>query len=370
MHLSVEALSERARRLARADDLWGEAWQPAARALLGAIEAEAGLLPNRAEATAVEMVDHLVTRARIATKLRERPDILDLDVPSPIVISGLPRSGTTLLHNLLARAPGMRGYRLWELRAPATPAEAPLDWSRRQVELTQGMLDRLYTAQPRFRTIHPLAPTDPDECNWMLRRSFATPVYAWTFRVPSYYRWLRTADMRAAYAEHKVQMQLLRWRSPGGVPVLKDPGHLWAPDALFAAYPDAIVVRLNRDLGECVPSLASLCHALWTTGSEHDDPAEVGREALAMVKDGLEAERRARQDHPGRFLDVAFTDLVADPVGTVRRVLTSLGRRLDGEGEARIRAWMGAQVKAPAHRYGLADFGLDARAVAEMEADA
>ncbi|MES2643162.1 MAG: sulfotransferase [Myxococcota bacterium] len=366
MHLSVEALSARARRLARSEDLWGTTWEPAARVLLGAVEAEAGLLPNRAEATAVEMVDHLVTRARIATKLRERPDILELDVPSPIVISGLPRSGTTLLHNLLARAPGMRGYRLWELRAPATPGEAPMDWSRRQVELTQGMLDRLYTAQPRFKTIHPLAPGDPDECNWLLRRSFATPVYAWTFRVPSYYRWLRTADLTGVYAEHKAQLQLLRWRSPGGVPILKDPGHLWALDSLFATYPEAIVVRLHRDLASCVPSLASLCHALWTTGSEHDDPAEVGREALAMARDALEDERQARQAHAGRFLDVAYTELVADPVGTVRRILTSLGRRLDADGEARLRAWMGAQHKAPAHRYDLADFGLDAADVASV----
>lgn len=372
MHLSVEALSERARRLARTDDLWGAAWEPAARVLLGAIEADAGLLPNRAEATAVEVVDHLVTRARIATKLRERPDILDVPVPAPIVISGLPRSGTTFLHNLLARAPGMRGYRLWELRAPATPADAPMDWSRRQVELTQGMLDRLYTAQPRFRSIHPLAPADPDECNWMLRRSFATPVYAWTFRVPGYYRWLRSADaagaVTRAYAEHKVQLQLLRWRSPGGVPVLKDPGHLWALDALFASYPEAIVVRVHRDLAACVPSLASLCHALWSTGSEHDDPAEVGREALAMVREALEEERRARQAHAGRFLDVDYNALVADPVGTVRRILTSLGRRLDTEGEARLRAWMGAQKKAPAHHYGLEAFGLDAGAVASVMA--
>lgn len=370
MHLSIDALKERARRLARTDDLWGSAWEPAAKALLGAVEAEAGLLPNRAEATALEMVDHLVTRARIATRLRERPDTLEVPVPAPVVISGLPRSGTTLLHNLLARAPGMRGYRLWELRAPATPADAPLDWARRQVDLTQTMLDRLYTAQPRFKTIHPLAPADPDECNWLFRRSFATPVYAWTFRAPSYYRWLRKADLGPAYAEHRVQMQLLRWRSPGGVPVLKDPGHLWALDALFATYPDAVVVRLQRDLESCVPSLASLCHALWTAGSEHDDPVEVGREVLTMVRDALEIERRARLAHPGRFLDVAYTDLVADPVGTVRGVLSALGRRLDDEGEARVKAWMGAQRKAPAHRYGLADFGIDARSVASVEAQA
>ncbi len=366
MSLSVHTLAERARRLARSEDLWGEGWEPAARALLGAIEAESGLLPNRTETTAVEMVDHLVQRARIATRLRERPDVLDTPVPAPLVISGLPRSGTTLLHNLLARAPGLRGYRLWELRAPVTPADAPLDWSRRQVELTQATLDRLYTAQPRFKAIHPLAPGDPDECNWLFRRSFATPVYAWTFRVPSYYRWLRAQDPRPAYAEYRAQLQLLRWRSPGGVPVLKDPGHLWALDALLTTFPDAVVVRLHRDPAAAVPSLASLCHALWSTGSEVDDPVDVGREVVGMVRDALDGERRARQAHPGHFLDVAYTELVADPVGTVRRILGAFGRRLDDEGEGRLRAWMASQKKAPAHRYGLADFGLDEGVVAGL----
>lgn len=366
MSLSVDAIAQRARRLARSEDLWGDTWEPAARALFSAVEAEAHLLPNRAETTAVEMVDHLVTRARVATRLRERPDILDLPVPAPIVVSGLPRSGTTFLHNLLARASGLRGYRLWELRAPATPLDAPLDWARRQVELTQHMVDRLYVAQPRFKAIHGLSPADPDECNWMFRRSFVTPVYAWTFRVPSYYRWLRTADATHAYVEHRIQLQCLRWRSPGGVPVLKDPGHLWHLDALLAAYPDARIVRLQRDLDACVPSLASLCHALWSTGSEVDDPVEVGRHVLDMVRDGLDTERRVRAAHPDNFVDVAYEDLVADPVGTVRRLLERFDRRLDAEGEGRLRAWMAAQHKAPAHRYGLGDFGLDIDALSGL----
>ena len=285
-------------------------------------------------------MDHLVTRARVAKLLAERPEIRDVPLPAPVFITGLPRSGTTLLHNLMAQLPGWRAWRMWELRSPAVPTGAPADWPRRQLQQSRMMVDALYTANPRFRDIHPVSADGPDECNWALRRSFHTPVWGWSFRAPSYLQWLWQADARPAYLDYRAELQILRWQRPGGVMVLKDPGHLWAPEALLHAFPDARIVRLRRDLDACLPSLASLCRSLWSMGSEPARPQEVGRAVIGMVEVAHARERAARLAAPGQFIDLDYRDLVADPVGAACSLAASLGMPAGAHGAARARAWM------------------------------
>src|SRR5260221_7756810 len=182
--LDPDLIIERARLFARSDDFFGERWVPAFRALLEAVDAEARLRPGRRERFASELVQLLVTRSRTAAALRAHPEIASLSVPGPVVISGLPRTGTTLLHNLLALLPGNRSYRLWELRAPAFPSGAPLDQPRRERDAAREAPAWIESRAPIFRTIHPMDADAPDECNFLLRPTFTTPVFAWTNHVP------------------------------------------------------------------------------------------------------------------------------------------------------------------------------------------
>src|SRR5262249_51848812 len=154
---------------------------------------------------------------------------------------------------------------------------------------------------------HPLDPDAPDECNWLFRHSFATPVFAWTNYIPSYERFLfERADRRAAYEEWLLQLRLLRFRSPGGVPILKDPGHLFSLDLLLELCPAATVVVLRRELAECVPSLASLCFTLQSIECEAIERARVGAFALATVRRGYAALARARAHSPDRLLEIDY----------------------------------------------------------------
>jgi hypothetical protein len=358
--LDPDLILEKARQLARSDDFLGDAWEPAFRALLAAVDAEARIHPSRAERFAGEMVQCLVTRTRIAHALRARPEIADAPAPAPVVITGLPRSGTTLLHNLMARVPGNRAYRLWELRAPVFAPGAPADQARRERDAAVEVVEWLYGRAPAFRAIHPLSADAPDECNWLFRPTFSSMVFAWTNFVPAYDAWLARSDRVPAYRDWLLQWKLLRWRSPGGVPVMKDPGHLWSLDALFEVCPDARVVVLSRDPAETTASLASLCFTLQSMDSDARDKAAVGTYVRSMVRRGREALARARARSPAHFLDVDYRRLVADPVAVVGEIQASLGRPLDPEGAARCRRFLADQRRdeAPAHRYTLEEFGL------------
>lgn len=364
--LDPDLLIEKAQQLVRSEDLLGDAWQPAFRVLVDAIEREAGLRPARVDRVVAELLGLLATRGRIAARLRATPEIAEMPMPAPVVITGLPRTGTTLLHNLLARYPGNRAHRLWELRAPAFAIGAPVDQPRRELEGTAEVLEWIYERAPEFRGIHSMAADAPDECNWLLRPTFTTPVFAWTNYVPSYDRFLAEVDPGPAYREWELQLRLLRWRSPGGVPVLKDPGHLWALPTMLEQRPDTRVIVMSRDLRESVPSLCSLCTALQHMEADPPPAPVIGRYVLGMVERGLESLARARALAPDRLLEVDYRRLVADPVAMAAEIQEWLGRRPDSIGEQRCRRFLASQPRHPRHRYTLDQYGLRERDVAAL----
>ena len=356
--LDPDILIEKAQQLVRSDDLLGEEWQPAFRMLVESIEREAGHHPSRTEKVVPEMLSLLATRGRVAALLRERPELRESPMPAPAVITGLPRTGTTLLHNLMGSVPGNRAYRLWELRAPVFPRGAPPDQARREFEGTQEVLTWLYRRAPGFQAIHPMAAGAPDECNWLLRPTFRTPFFAWLNHVPSYERFLAEVDFRPAYRDWDLFLRLIRWRSPGGAPVLKDPGHIWAIDALFAVRPDARLIVMAREPEASVPSFCSLCSTLQHMDADGPGEEAIGRYTLRMLEHGLKRLERACDEHREKILIVDYRRLVADPVATVGEIQRWLGRPFDSRGEAACRAFLAGQTRHKKHSYSLEQFGL------------
>ncbi len=356
--LDPDILIEKAHQLVRSSDLLGTEWQPAFRVLLQAIETEAGLSPARSERVVGEMLNLLSTRGRVAALLNHRPELRDCKMPAPAVITGLPRTGTTLLHNLMAVVPGNRAYRLWELRAPVFAIGAPVDQARRELQATQEILTWLYDQAPAFRGIHPMAADTPDECNWLLRTSFTTPFFSWLNYVPTYDEYLATADHRPAYRDWDLLLRLLRWRSPGGAPVLKDPGHIWALDALFDVRPDTRLIVMARDPASSVPSLCSLCATLQQMSADGPSDAEVGQYVLQMVTRGLSRLSRAVANYGKQIMVVDYRKLVAEPVATVRAIQQWLGRPFDSRAELACTNFLNNQRRAPKHRYSLEQYGL------------
>ncbi len=375
MHRLAEQsiLTEAAERFG-VDEPLEPVFAPAFRALLRALHEEARLSPAGLERTRARLIRALGRRVALAEFEQREPNIATIPVERPIVVTGFPRTGTTLLHNLLARVDGMWAPPLWQLRTPVAPVSSTPAWAQQQRDDTAAMLDELYAAAPSFRAIHPMHPDWPDECNWILRNCFSTLANAFSAFVPGYVEFLRTCDMAPAYADHRRFFRALLHRH-GGQPrlALKDPFHMWHVEAFLIAYPDATIIQLHREPEQIVPSLASLCATLQSIDT--DSPrtqAEIGRFSLYVLGQGLRALEQARRKLPDdRFIDIPYRELVASPGA----VLQSLGERLgfDARGVAVEDAgrWLAQnrQHKLGRHRYSLEDFGLTAGIIEEYFAD-
>jgi len=341
---------------------------PALTALCKALNQEARLSPAGRERTHAHLLGLLEQRAALGARERETPRVAETPVERPIIITGFPRTGTTLLHNLLARVEGLWAPPLWQLRDPLAALDDE-DQPRRE---TEALLERLYTAAPAFRAIHPMHADWPDQCNWLLRKSFSTMANAFAWFVPGYVQYLVTCDMRPAYADHRRWLRLLldrRDRAEGDRPrlALKDPFHMWHTEALLDVYPDATIIHLHREPSEIVPSFASLCATLQSVDTDSPRrPAEIGSFCLFILSKGIAALERARQKAGDRYLDLSYRELVASPGATLRK----LGSQLDFDGSAsaveRAGEWLEQNRRqGEGHEYALDDFGLTPAAIEE-----
>jgi hypothetical protein len=283
--------------------------------------------------------------------------------PPLLVITGLHRTGTTLLQHRLARDPRRTSPAFWELLAPAArQGGASRGRLRRQA---RGALLASRIATPEMRTVHPVAVDGPDEC-WALFLNHLAVLSFWqNLGLAAYGRWLLAQDLAPAYADYADQLGLLlagRGAPAGPAPrqlVVKCPEHLWFLDVLARTLPDARIVWLHRDPARCAASHASLIALNQRVLHGRFDPRAVGAHATAMTVEGLRRARSALDVVPrDRVLHVRYDELVADLEGVV----------------ARIDAWSGiepgpreaaAPLRQPAHRYDAHVLGIDAGALRE-----
>jgi hypothetical protein len=329
--------------------------------LASSLSDEARLTPSGRRAVAGALSSALVVQARLARLVERHPEIARWPVPRPVFVTGLLRTGTTLVHNLLAHHPGLRVPALWELMNPAEE-RGDTDRYRRLADEAQGYVDEYNRIAPDLRHIHYLDARRPDECHRLLGNTFASMVYEMRYRVPSYGAWLRDRDLTEEYHYHRQQLQALLWRSAGGPVVLKCPFHLWSIAELVAVYPDARIVQLHRDPAQTVPSTCSLCVAVREARSDQVDREEIGRQWLGRIDQVIGGVSAARElIPPGQLLDVRYADLVADPIGTVAEICDFIGVPMTGPAESAMRAYLreNSQTKHGVHRYRPEDFGLD-----------
>lgn len=327
--------------------------------LATALDGQARLTDDGRRAVRAGLVGALVTQAQLDDLVRRQPDIPDTPVPRPIFITGLLRTGTTLVHNLLAQHPDLRVPLLWELMNPAAGRLDDAD----QVRLTnraQSYVEEYYQVAPDLAKIHFLDARRPDECHRLTGNALHSMVYEMRYRVPGYADWLARQDMTGAYRYHRLQLQAILWARPGHPVVLKCPFHLWRLDALLRVYPDARIVRMHRTPTATVPSTGSLCAAIRVARSGHLDRTEIGRQWLTRIESVLTGDAARRAAPGGRVLDVRYADLVADPIGTLRRICDFAGVALTGTAAGRMRAYLAEnpRTRHGVHRYTAADFGL------------
>ena len=297
------------------------------------------------------------------------PDQAEQPVRRPIVITGLPRTGTTALHRLLGADPANQGLELWLTEAPRVRPPRSTWESDAVYTGIRDLYSGFMAENPDYGGVHYLSADDLEECWQLLRQSFTSVSYECLMRLDGYSAWLTGADWAPAYRRHKRNLQLIGARDTDRRWVLKNPSHLFALDALLEVYPDAVVVQTHRDPRKSMASMCSLAHRTAAEWSTAFTPEYVGASQLDLWARGVESFDRARAAHPeATFVDVTHRELLDDPVSCVERVYAAAGAELDDEVSRAIREENERSLtgeRAPAHRYTLADYGLTEGQVAE-----
>lgn len=325
---------------------------------------ELGLVLTRQRLTAL-----LADRLRLRDLQARHPEILDEQVVVATEICGLPRTGSTLVHRLLASSPHVTSTISWETSYLLPfPGEGPGAEVRKQK--ARERYEMFLQMSPDFGDIHTIEWDGPEEDVIVLDRTFVSMSYDSFYQIPTYGLWLREFDQTPAYRELREWLQVLQWQDPdrAGKPwVLKSPHHLTAADTVLDTFPECKIVMTHRSPVKAVPSYASMVCAISGQYSDEVDPIAIGRYWRDRFVTTLREFGDVRDRRPDRIVDVQFQDVVSDPVGVAVRVSEALGVPADrDELEAYMERNRSQRHGSGGHTYTAEDFGLSD---AELEQD-
>ena len=355
----VDGLLESSLRGARRADFTNRSFVPSLTHLLEACHQDANLSLLGAWALRFDVLRCLKNLLRFDELEARFPALLEAPVPAPIFITGMPRSGTTFLHRLIAQDPNTIAPRLMHLVHPDVSqcgrAAAAL---RRAAVRVQLALFR--SLAPEFNALHPVGVDEPEECTDIIAQVFHSPRFESTYRVPSYSAWIHAIGFLDAYRFHRRFLQHLQAHCPGRRWVLKSPDHVFALDEMRAVYPDARIIVVHRDTVRVLASVAKLTQVMRSPFTRRIDPVEIGKEVTASWIDGA---RRLTSLSPGdrSVLHLHYRNIVSRPIDAVEAVYRHCGLTLSHAAEYGMFRWLGslnAADRAP-RRYDLLEFGLN-----------
>lgn len=336
------------------------------RVLVDALKREAQLYTFSRIITRQRLLQYLTTRLLVQDLVTRHPEILELPVRSPIVIAGLPRTGTTHLHNLLSRDLHLRSLSYWESLQPVLPLEKQPTPGRPdpRVRRCQQSLHLWNSVLPLYPLMHEMACDRPTEENELLAVDFSTMLFEWDYHVPHYRDWYRAHDQTPAYRYLRKLLQVLQWLHGGTRWVLKSSQHLEQLRPLLEVFPDAKIVQTHRDPVAVTASLCTLVAYEARGASERVNLLEVGQYWSSRVENLLRASERDRPFVPeAQVLDVRFHEFMADNMAVVKRVYEFAEQPMTEVTLRAVQSFVAANPRGKLGRieYHLEDFGLDPR---------
>ena len=305
------------------------------------------------------------TALRVEDCLRAFPAARSTEWPEPVFIVGLPRTGTTSLHHLLAADPNHRTMPYWESFDPVPPREGQADQRAAKVD---AMLRQLEGLAPDYHAIHPMTAEGPEECVALFMNALRTLQFGFQYRVPSYEKWLLEQDARIAYRAYQDQLRLVQFFRPTGRRfVLKDPIHLVHLDTVVELFPNAKIIFTHRDPGSSLSSLCSLISHTRAIFSDEVDPLEVGRDVLdGPWPRAVESAMSIRAGlAPEQYVDVRQADLAADPMKVAESIYRTFGWDFEDQTRNALLAKVesGPRAATGRHLHQPEGFGLTAAAL-------
>src|SRR3954467_15322082 len=346
------------------DDFGDDGWRQGFGVFLRSLAAEADLPLLGRTLTRNEIVRVLVNRLEVHATLTRNPDILDEEIAAPVLVVGTGRSGTSLLHELLAQDPAHRVARTWELLHPCPPPERATYTTDPRIAAADQEYTFWHLIAPEYRTMHENGGDVPNEDPLIDMLEFASDHFMGSYPVPTYGRWLARVDQAPLFRAHRRFLQLLQWHCAGDRWILKSPSYLSKLPAFFAEYPDAHVILTHRDPCKVLPSLVSIMATLRWMHTDTVDVNAVVKSAVHGTALAMDYVMQLRADGTlpnDRIIDVRFDDLVRDPWATLGAVYERIGAPFTAEAEQRMRAYLDARPRERhgRHAYDFADTGLD-----------
>jgi hypothetical protein len=310
------------------------------------------------------IVHFLNQRLRLRDDEVRHPEILDQPIERPIVVLGLPRTGTTVLHQLLSLDPAVRYPRNWEYAAPWPAPEVATFESDPRIAMTDASWRIKKAPVPALEQMLPMFAQMPSECSDAMQYHFAGPCFSSWMRAAKHGLWTTRKTPPGLYRSHTRILQQLQWKGPRGQWLLKSPAFLGDLEAIVDAYPDAVLVWTHRDPTASFVSLPSLiCAVREALLGDRPDQAAVGREMLELwslyLRRGVEQRRSPRVAE--RILDLSYAELVRDKIGTIAKVHDHFGLAFSDDHRRRIERFETEQPSSQfaQHSYSAQEFGLD-----------
>src|SRR3954452_6606434 len=341
--LDVDAMVDEAHRATWLDDFGAEGWQEALRIFVRSLEDEADLhLLGRVMARN-DIVRALVNRLEVQATLTRAPEILEQAIDAPLLVVGTGRSGTSILHELLAQDPAHRVARTWELLHPCPPPERATYTTDPRIAAADQEYTFWHLIAPEYRTMHENGGDVSNEDPLIDMLEFASDHFMGSYPVPTYGRWLARVDQAPLFRAHRRFLQLLQWHCAGDRWILKSPSYLSKLPAFFAEYPDAHVILTHRDPCKVLPSLVSIMATLRWMHSDTVDVNAVVKSAVHGTALAMDYVMQLRADGTlpdDRIIDVRFDELVGDPWHTLPAVYARIGSPWSADTETRMRAYL------------------------------
>jgi hypothetical protein len=360
--LDTQRLIRHAAKKTGLQDFGDESFREGLEVLVRALNDEAQLSQIGQVVAYYNLLDHLCVRLSLIAYRTQRPEVLEQQVQQPLFILGLPRTGTTILYELIAQDPDFRSAASWEVSKPVPPAAQETFSSDSRIKHTDRLMSLMEKLAPGFRAIHAIEAKLPQECVYLLASHFISEQYCYMYNIPQYRAWALDQDMTAAYQWHADFLRHLQVDYSSERWVLKTPAHLAYLKDLFKQYPDAAVIWTHRRPVDAVASFSSLTSTLHGGFSDSVDPLVTGPgeyEHYSKVVDRGMAQRNALD--PGRFFDVSYSAICSDPVSVVESIYAHFGWDFGSEAQAKMHAYIKQRPRGlyGEHHYSREAYGLE-----------
>jgi Sulfotransferase family len=358
------ALMDVARAETGLDDFGDDSFQEGLEILTRSLRNEARLNAAGEVVLRQRIVGHLRQRLQIENWYRRHPEIEDEQIIAPLIGLSLPRTGSTALSCLLAEDPHARTLRRFEAAEPCPPPGT-----------IQGQDPRIATDAERNRGHKAHTPTSAiaaAECQDLMALDFKAQIFLAFAQVPTYARWLLSADLTPTYLYERRVLKLLQWRCPTQPWRLKAPTHLIYLEHLNRAFPDARFVMTHRDPAEVMLSVATVYADIARRFTDHLDLRYHGDINVEQWSVGMQRALAFRDaGNEARFYDIDFRAMHRDPLGEVRGLYAWLGEPVTEEFETRMATWwkQNSENREPSIPAEPAHYGLDLDVIRPLFAD-